>query len=175
MTGVSAGHVSTDRGDLSADHVIVAAGAATTELVGLPMNNQRGVVMHTKPVGPVVNHIIMAPACHFRQAVDGRLIVGGSFSGGGFDDEKPQDISAAMLARMAEWLPGVTLTVDQLRFGVRPVPLDGLPAIGMWNGVYVAAMHSGISLGPLVGRLVAREIAGPSEPLLATFRPDRFA
>ena len=40
-------------------------------------------------------------------------------------------------------------------------PLDGLPIIGFINSnqdSYVASMHSGISLGPIVGKIVAQEI-----------------
>jgi glycine/D-amino acid oxidase-like deaminating enzyme len=48
--------------------------------------------------------------------------------------------------------------------------LSGIP------GYYEAVTHSGVTLGPLVGRLLAREIlAGDVDPLIAPFRPDRFA
>jgi glycine/D-amino acid oxidase-like deaminating enzyme len=42
-------------------------------------------------------------------------------------------------------------------------------------GLYVAVLHSAITLAPAVGRLVARELLdGTAEPLLAGCRPDRF-
>jgi glycine/D-amino acid oxidase-like deaminating enzyme len=35
--------------------------------------------------------------------------------------------------------------------------------------------HSGVTLGPLIGRLLAQEIlTGEVEPVAAPFRPDRF-
>jgi glycine/D-amino acid oxidase-like deaminating enzyme len=41
--------------------------------------------------------------------------------------------------------------------------------------VYAVATHSGVTLGPLLGRLAADEILGGSpSALLAAFRPDRF-
>lgn len=41
----------------------------------------------------------------------------------------------------------------------RPIPCDGLPAIGFSDhGLYVAVSHSGITLGPLIGELAAYEI-----------------
>ncbi len=49
------------------------------------------------------------------------------------------------------------------------------PVIPTRDAVYAVATHSGVTLGPLLGRLVAEElIDGRSSPLLATFRPDRF-
>jgi len=44
-----------------------------------------------------------------------------------------------------------------------------------FTNAWMIATHSGITLGPLLGRLVADEIvrAAPS-PVLAPFRPERF-
>ncbi|MBI0381332.1 FAD-binding oxidoreductase, partial [Streptomyces albiflaviniger] len=39
---------------------------------------------------------------------------------------------------------------------------------------YVVATHSGITLAPLLGRLVADELHGHESPLLKDFRPGRF-
>jgi glycine/D-amino acid oxidase-like deaminating enzyme len=40
----------------------------------------------------------------------------------------------------------------------------------------VAVSHSGVTLAPVLGRLVAKEVAdGAPDGLLAPFRPDRFA
>jgi len=58
--------------------------------------------------------------------------------------------------------------------------VDGYPAIGrLGDGgatdLYVSIMHSGVTLGPVVGKLVAREImTGERDPLLAGFAPGRF-
>jgi glycine/D-amino acid oxidase-like deaminating enzyme len=44
------------------------------------------------------------------------------------------------------------------------------------EGRYLAVSHSGVTLAPVLGRLVAREVAEqPSDGLLAPFRPGRFA
>jgi len=61
---------------------------------------------------------------------------------------------------------------------VRPLPGDERPIVGPLpglTGVYVAVTHSGVTLGPLLARLLAEEIAtGKMPPLLAPYRPDRF-
>ena len=41
--------------------------------------------------------------------------------------------------------------------------------------IYIATMHSGITLGPIVGKLVAKELTQNKElSILDGFRPGRF-
>jgi len=62
---------------------------------------------------------------------------------------------------------------------VRPMPEDGFPAVGFVpgpEGLYVAVMHSGVTLAPAIGRFAAEEILdGARIDLLAPYRPSRFA
>jgi glycine/D-amino acid oxidase-like deaminating enzyme len=45
---------------------------------------------------------------------------------------------------------------------------------GLANG-FVVVTHSAVTMGPLLGRLIAAEIVGqPPSPQLGPFRPDRF-
>lgn len=179
--------VETNFGNMRADKVVVATGAWSQKLlecagINLPMDNKTGVIVHTLPVDPVVNHLILSPDIHFRQDNSGRIILGEIFSGGGLNEakaESPIDFSQKMLVRLKERLPDVAdLTVDRINVGMRPVPLDGLPAVGVPNGlsgIYVAVMHSGITLAPLIGRLVAQEmLEGQDADALSDFRPDRL-
>jgi D-hydroxyproline dehydrogenase subunit beta len=65
-----------------------------------------------------------------------------------------------------------------LRVGMRSLPADGLTASGYIDTaerVYVTVSHSGITLAPLLGKLAAQELQGEECPLLAAFRPGRFA
>ncbi|MEJ7763084.1 MAG: FAD-dependent oxidoreductase, partial [Thermomicrobiales bacterium] len=68
-------------------------------------------------------------------------------------------------------------TVD-VRIGIRAITADGHPSAGPLTALpgYVEAVtHSGVTLGPLLGRLLAAEIlTGTRSSLLATFHPDRF-
>ncbi|MFD2473479.1 NAD(P)/FAD-dependent oxidoreductase [Amycolatopsis silviterrae] len=69
-------------------------------------------------------------------------------------------------------------TVSELRVGQRALPADGLTVAGPvpaqpW--LYVVATHSGVTLAPLLGDLVAKEVHdGAAQELLAEFRPDRL-
>ena len=65
-----------------------------------------------------------------------------------------------------------------MRVGVRPMPKDRLPIVGAVPGIegfYIAVSHSGVTLGPLWGRVVAAElIRGELDQRLTAFRPVRF-
>jgi hypothetical protein len=57
----------------------------------------------------------------------------------------------------------------------RAMPADRLAIVGSlpWlDPLYLAVSHSGVTVAPVLGRLVAREVA---DGLLAPFRPGRFA
>jgi glycine/D-amino acid oxidase-like deaminating enzyme len=73
---------------------------------------------------------------------------------------------------------GVEAAFRAARIGVRHIPGDGLPAVGPAPGIeglYLAVMHSGVTLAPIVGRLAAEEILGKGgSTLLDGFRPARF-
>ena len=72
----------------------------------------------------------------------------------------------------------VPVRVESAIVGKRALPADGHTIAGFLDerqAVYAVVTHSGITLGPLLGRLVAEELLeGHSSGLLADFRPDRF-
>jgi len=179
----------TTHGEVRADETVIALGAATGGLlagfgVPLAMDNRAGLILHTLPVAPMLDHLILAPDIHFRQERDGRIVAGEIFSGDGPGapriTDAPGELAADLLRRLDARLPAAGgLRIGRVMLGLRPVPADGFPAIGRpegMTGLTVAAMHSGVTLGPLVGRLVAEELLeGAVSPLLAEFRPARFA
>jgi glycine/D-amino acid oxidase-like deaminating enzyme len=68
--------------------------------------------------------------------------------------------------------------LEKIRVGQRPLPADGLTIAGFadpGSRFYAVATHSGITLAPLLGDLVSGELLGSESPLLADFRPSRFA
>jgi len=56
-----------------------------------------------------------------------------------------------------------------------PLPVDDLPAVG---AVYVAVLHPGITLGPLMGKTIGKDVTGRPDNadavMVAPYRPDRF-
>jgi glycine/D-amino acid oxidase-like deaminating enzyme len=63
------------------------------------------------------------------------------------------------------------------RVCVRPLPVDGKPVVG-WlpqlTNAYLVVCHSGVTLAPLLGRLVATELTRGRDPSLDHYRITRF-
>ena len=190
--------VSTSQGDLIADRYVVATGAdpmATKALadVTIPQRSTPGVIVITKPLPRLIHRVIAAPRIHLHQRDDGKLVIGEQQ--GAPDNaahslrlrERPTrfpDNATAlahaqrMLAITAQFLPAAAAAeVDEVLIGWRPLPLDGHPVLGTPNASpasYLAIMHSGISLAPIVGQLAAQELLTRTpSPHLDHYRPDR--
>ena len=178
MTGVE-----TAAGTIAADHVVLAAGAATPQLastigVTVPLETPPGLLVHSKPAARLLSGLAMAPDLHMRQTAEGRIVAGSSFGGSdpGRDAEK---IAAALFARVRRALKGTdALELDFHTLGFRPTPADGFPLAGPVEalpGLTLAVMHSGVTLAPAIARFLVAEIAGGApEPLLAPYRPARL-
>ena len=180
--------VKTNTDEIKCDAVVLAAGVGCAPfLQGLglnyPMDNAAGLTVHTKPVPPCVDRLVLSPDIHFRQMGDGRIVAGEIFSGNGPGagriSSDPTPLAQDILARLKRRLPRVAgLEIGEVKVGLRPVPGDGLPAVGPvpgQAGLYLASMHSGVTLAPLVGRLLADEIVnGVYHEELAEFRPARL-
>jgi len=167
------GGVDTDGGRLSADMVVVAAGAGAAELVAtaglaLPVSAPPAVLAATKPLPRLLNGLIMTPELQLRQAGDGRLVAAASV-------EAAVDLLPAIKALFR---PNVTMDLDFHVAGRRPIPNDRLPLVGRavgLDGLYVAVSHSGITLAPAVGSMVAEEIvAGRRHLLIKPFGLERL-
>jgi len=166
-----------------ADEVIVAAGTATAELVSpcgfeLPLTAPPGILVHTAPVAPLLNSIVLADGLHIRQKPGGELLAGADNQGTELDGD-PEASAEILMQRMRAALPGGdALALAGITTGYRPTPGDGLPVLGRAPGVsglYIAVMHSGVTLCPAVGDFAAREIlTGARDTLLAPFGPERF-
>ena len=58
-----------------------------------------------------------------------------------------------------------------------PYPVDAHPIVGFtkqWTNLYIAVMHSGATLAPLMGKLIAEEVVNKrDEAVLAPYRLQR--
>ena len=168
---------------IEADETVIAAGTATQGLletlgVSLKMVTPPGLIMHSTVASKrLLNGMVFAPQCNVRQTRQGRLIAGSDFAGADPKGEEER-MARELLARIKALVQGTeSLDVDFITVGHRPTPADGFPAIGRPDGVEgltVAVMHSGVTLAPIVGELVAREIAeGFRDTDLAPYDPGR--
>jgi glycine/D-amino acid oxidase-like deaminating enzyme len=172
---------------LPVDAVVNAAGpeadkvAALLELT-LPLRPKEGLLVRLAAEGAPIKRLVHSPRVHLRP--DG---LGGAVAHHGSIDRKLEDngasedsLSRELLERARRVVPTLKGSkAEDVRVGVRPMPEDGLPCVGAVSelpGYYEAVTHSGVTLGPLLGRLLAREIIdGEVDSLISPFRPDRFA
>jgi glycine/D-amino acid oxidase-like deaminating enzyme len=168
---------------------VLAAGAESVTVaraVGLdiPTLASPGVLVETEPLPPVTDKVVYlprgpGPQVHLRQRPDGSVLLG----------ERSQETVAhdlsrrhamALLDQAARFLPALRgAHIVRTLLAWRSMPADRLPIVGPvpgLDGLYLAVTHTGVTLAPVLGRLVADEIAtGEPAWLLAPFRPGRFA
>ena len=186
VTGGRVVGVDTAVGRIAADQVVIAAGIGAPALLAplglvLPMLHRPGMLLRTKPVPLRLRHILAAPDQELRQDAYGRLIgptVGAHQGDSGEGLGSAEAMAEATLARIGAMLGLTGLEAEVVLHAQRPVPADGLPALGPVPGVaglWLAVLHSGVTLAPVAGELLAAEITGRGEQaLLAGFRPGRF-
>ena len=83
-----------------------------------------------------------------------------------------------VLQRAAKLVPALKdAEVARVVVGDAPTPFDGLPVAGFHPAcpnAYILCSHSGATLAPLLGQLVAQEICeGQPADLLQHYRPTR--
>jgi D-hydroxyproline dehydrogenase subunit beta len=189
VSGVDDGTVALATGErLSADAVVLCAGRWTGELSGVAMVDPGergalpiGLLVTTGAAPDPVGRVVVADDVMIRPGDDGGLLL--------HADEQdrlvhPDDDPASVAGVAAQVLDAArahvvvpeALGVTRAVVGLRALTVDLLPAVGrLSDRTYVAVTHSGITLAPALGELVAAEVLGRTEePLLAPFRPDRL-
>ena len=175
--------VTIENGTIYGDHVVLAAGLGSvpllaTENIKLPVEGRAGLLANTLPVDKqFLNTLFHGPDLNMRQTRDGRILAGESFAGSdaGVDAEKT---AREIIGKVQEaFKGGEEIEYGYYTLGIRPDPEDGLPILGdtPLEGLDVAVMHSGVTLGAIVGKLIAEKVlTGHSDPILDYFRLDRF-
>ncbi|HEY6795233.1 MAG TPA: FAD-dependent oxidoreductase [Kineosporiaceae bacterium] len=134
---------------VSADRVVVTAGAWTGTLTGLPIRPQRGqLVLLEAP--EVTLGCIVSGRLYVAPLPNGGLLVGATEEEAGFDERCTAGSVAGVLAYALRRFPGLaSATVVEPRAGLRPVSDTGRPIVGRVPGrqrVYLAAGHAGHGL-----------------------------
>jgi glycine/D-amino acid oxidase-like deaminating enzyme len=193
--------VETDVDSFAVDLVVVAAGIGANDIatmIGLGTKLIKpptpGIIVTTRTMKPLVNSVCYTTDTHFHQLPDGRVVIGEKSGAPATDrhlaylTERPNTYPSGSLAMQhatrvidaaSKYVREFAdAEVERVGIGWRPLPLDGLPVIGRPKeaaGIYLASMHSGVTLAPVVGHLAAMEILdGVSVDLLSDFRVERF-
>src|SRR6266511_1728663 len=168
---------------------VLAAGAesvATVRTVGLdiPTLASPGLLVETERLPAFTDKVVYLPGgpgpqVHLRQRPDGSVLLGERSQ-----EQVARDLSQqharALLGQAARFLPVLRgAHIARTLLAWRSMPADRLPIVGPVPGLdslYLAVTHRGVTLAPVLGRLVADEIAtGEPQWLLAPFRASRFA
>lgn len=168
---------------LDAETVVVAAGLGTPDLlktigVSLPMNRREGVLLRSRPQAQKLGVLISAPDIHCWQLPDGRILAGRNQAGKIGDGDFAR-LKNEMALRLSTIAPACSQIVfENETRALRPEPADGMPVLGRIAGhdnILVAVLHSGITLAPVVARLLAEQIESEA-PLerLAPYALERF-
>jgi glycine/D-amino acid oxidase-like deaminating enzyme len=168
---------------IRADTVVDCAGPAADEVIRLagaeiPFDRVPGRLHYTSPVATSLRRPIHGPGGHFRPDGGGRIVLSDGNHDATYRDQfswSPEQ-TLAQIARMLKPLAGAR--IEATRVGIRPMPRDEKPMVGTVGGLdgfYVIVSHSGVTLGPLWGKVAAAELLdGQQDARLADFRPDRF-
>ena len=180
--------VNTTRGDFEADEVVLAAGVWSAPIarplgLRLPIQAAKGYSITAKrppdypelPVQLADDMVAVTPMAEF-------LRFSSTLEMSGLEMSINQRRLAASRKAMREYLSGAE-TLEELEIwrGFRPMTPDDFPMIGRSNSfqnLTLATGHSmtGMTQGPITGKLVAQIIAGDEPDIdLTPFRPERFS
>jgi D-hydroxyproline dehydrogenase subunit beta len=188
-----AGHVTgveTAQGEIDADRVIVAAGCHSGDLlktvgVRLPLIERPGVLLRTHSVPPRLAHVLVTPEGEVRQDAAGHIWMPTAAQhqtdAGTTVEERPDILADRALVRLQGLLPNTPLKWEQVMLAQRPMPQDGHPVIGACGpeGLFVATMHSGVTLAAITAELLApqildRKLSNAQSDMVAPYSPERF-
>ncbi|MEU9193231.1 NAD(P)/FAD-dependent oxidoreductase [Streptomyces hundungensis] len=177
--------VLSDGSRLDVDMVVNAAGPSASHVAGLvgrhlPMRWEPGAVTRIDCAQVPVHRPMHAPHIEIRPDGNASVVLHSREIDALIDTgEDPAELARLLHESARRVVPDLgNSRITQTRISNRPIPADGFPSVGAVPsvpGYYEAVTHSGITLGPVIGRLLAAEIlSGTSDEMLADFRPERF-
>jgi glycine oxidase len=170
--------VDTDGGARDAARVVVAAGAWSALVDGVPLGAGaivpvRGQMIELRMPAPPLRHVVFGDGGYLVPRADGRVLCGSTEERVGFAKEVTADGIATLCARAARLCPALDgLPVADSWAGLRPASADALPYVGATAiaGLYVATGHfrNGVLLAPLTAEIVAALVTGGTVPVDVT-------
>jgi glycine oxidase len=179
--------VDTDRGSLTSNAVVLAAGSWSGAVMidgvtpTVPVRPVRGQLLHLAWTGTPLRRVTWSAHCYLVPWEDGTLLVGATVEEAGFDERTTAAGVHDLLDAVCGLIPRAwTAGFLGARVGLRPAMADQLPVIGpsaaMPNLVYATGHYrNGVLLAPLTAQLVADVmLENRIDPLLAAVSPSRF-
>jgi glycine oxidase len=178
---------------IETNNVVLAAGAWTSQIEGLPrpvpVRPVKGQMFAVdarsrnaqRPADPLLSRVVYARRCYVIPREDGRLLVGATVEDVGYSKgATPRGMASLMDAAM-EVVPIIAdLPLVETWAGFRPSTPDGLPILGadptMRGLVYACGHHrNGILLAPVTAACIGAVLAGERPPVdIRAFGIERF-
>lgn len=155
--------VITHLGVVTCKRLVLAAGPWSAQLgrmvgISIPVRPVRGQILVTEPVQPLLRYTMSG----LRQTQNGEMLIGYSKEEVGYDRRTTLRVIRQTAAMAVRYVPSLrNVRIVRAFSGLRAMPQDELPILGSvpgHPGLYVAAMHSGYTLSPLVGVLMSELI-----------------
>jgi glycine oxidase len=180
--------VLSDRGHEPADVVVLAAGAWSREVGGVPpayvppVRPIKGqmLALRMDPAAPLLRHVVWVPRGYLVPRLDGRLIIGATVEERGFDTGVTAGGLLALIEGAWRAVPAIEdLPIAETWVGFRPGSRDDAPLLGPSpvDGLVIATGHhrNGILLTPVTAQLISQYVlTGRLDDRLRPFSPDRF-
>ena len=189
LAGGRAAGVVTERGREPADVVVLAAGAWSREIGGIPpaylppVRPIKGqmLALQMDPAAPLLRHVVWLPRGYLVPRLDGRLIIGATVEERGFDTSLTAGGLFALIEGAWRAVPAIEeLAIAESWVGFRPGSRDDAPMLGP-SGIdrlVIATGHhrNGILLTPVTAAVVSTYILTGRLPEIARpMSPERFA
>ena len=173
---------------LAADTVVLAAGAWSKDLPGLPaavrppVRPVKGQMMALQmlPAAPLLRHVVTGQVYLIPRS-DGRLLVGATIEEQGFDTHVTAGQIFEMLRQARRIIPNIdNLPLIETWAGLRPTSDDEAPILGAtgMDGLIIATGHfrHGILLAPITAKAISQLIlTGNVMDEIRFFTPLRFS
>jgi sarcosine oxidase subunit beta len=183
----------TERSDVNATHVILAAGAwsdelATTIGLRLPIRTRALQMILSTPTNsyqlePVISAV--SRALSLKQIANGGFLLGGGWLGDPSFDRRSYTMRSSSI--QGNWSTAIELlpvvgeqNIARLWCGLEAQSIDDIPLIGQIPGlsgftIAVGFSGHGFALSPAIGRCIADQMNGLTTPELNELHPSRIA
>lgn len=175
--------VASDGHTVTGQQVVVAAGAWSGRLLGVPIRPIKGQILRLSgPEGLLqlpVRGVVRGSSVYAVPRSDGEIVVGATQEEQGFDTRVTAGGVYELLRDVLALLPGLSeIDLVETWAGLRPGAPDNAPIIGTGrDGIVYATGHyrNGILTAPITATAVSALVQGHEPPLdLSPFSPNRF-
>ena len=170
---------------LEGDAVVIAAGAWSSSIRGLPLQLPvfpvRGQIVALERIPRALSHLVMSTQCYIVPRSDGRVLIGSTMERAGFDPRTTAQGVSSLLNAAIHAVPALAdASVSDSWAGLRPGTSDDMPILGAdprADRVYYATGHfkNGILLAAATADAIADVVNGaPARFDIRAFSVARF-